>query len=88
MKKHKEVPLRNFRASVNPDRLGMLRTACEVHNVGLRSIDGRLENYYLVLTEKSILEDLFQNISFAVDFTDEDGAMLLRAELASLEVTP
>lgn len=87
-KERKEVFLKNFNARVNPDRLGMLRSACEVHNVELRAIDGLPENYYFVLTEKSILEDLFQNTSFAIDFDNEDGALLMRAELANLEVLP
>lgn len=85
-KKRKEVFLRNFGARVDPDRLGMLRSACNVHRVGLESTDGLPGNYYLVLTERSILEDLFKNASFALDFEQEDGALMLRDELASLEV--
>jgi hypothetical protein len=86
MTQRKEVFLKNYRAAVNPEREGMLAQACMLHNVRLETVEG---NHYLVLTDESLLDDLYQNLSFALSFEDgaeEDGPTLLREELSHLEV--
>ncbi|MBW2690998.1 MAG: hypothetical protein JRE57_00010 [Deltaproteobacteria bacterium] len=86
MKQRKEVPLRNFRARIDFDRIGMFLKVCEVHRVGFGSVNGTPSSYYLILTEESLLDDLYKNISTFIIIDNPDGALLLRTELANLEV--
>lgn len=90
--KVKLVPLANFGITIDPGRVGMFDAACKTHRV-LWEKTG--ESYVLTLSELSILEDLYRNLSFAFTDVPEDYPngvthdqlrMFLERELGSLEV--
>jgi hypothetical protein len=83
----KEVPLSNLGVTVNPDRLGMFNAVCDNHMV---EYDHNMDDgvYTITLTEESILEDLYKNISFAlipIPGQTPDHSSLHR-ELSTLDV--
>jgi hypothetical protein len=78
----KEIPLANLGLQVNPEREGILDAALFAHGANL-------EDGILMLTEQTILDGLFNDITPNLitipDHSRADGLVKLEEELSTLE---